>query len=136
MVLSATCHIEAAYAAAAKRSPHRDAVLKDLRITHPIVLADPEEVGPQAIPEVATDAGDYIISSRAADADPESVWLRSSRGRINILDSSPGLQAAEKLGGVRECLQRADSVDVTAFYASLERSGLRYGDAFRGVRFL
>jgi hypothetical protein len=33
-------------------------------------------------------------------------------------------------------LQRADSVDVTAFYANLERAGLRYGDAFRCVRSL
>ncbi|KAN0091906.1 Acyl transferase domain containing protein [Hyaloscypha variabilis] len=135
IVFPASGHIEAAYAAAMNLTPHQDAVIEDMRIEHPIVLTDPEGVGPQSLLEVTTGVGDYSICYRAANAVPESVWQPSSRGRINTLDPIPAL-TSENLESVQERLQRADSVDVTAFYANLERAGLRYGDAFRCVRSL
>ncbi|KAH8660863.1 fatty acid synthase S-acetyltransferase [Tricladium varicosporioides] len=135
IVFPASGHIEAAYAAATNLSPHQNAVIEDMRIEHPIVLTDPEGVAPQTLLEITTGIGDYTICYRAADAGPESTWQPSSRGRINTLDSSPAL-IAENLERVRERLQGADPVDVTAFYAYLERAGLRYGDAFRCVRSL
>jgi acyl transferase domain-containing protein/surfactin synthase thioesterase subunit/NADPH-dependent curcumin reductase CurA/NADP-dependent 3-hydroxy acid dehydrogenase YdfG len=135
IVFPASGHIEAAYAAATNLTPHQNAVIEDLRIEHPIVLTDPEGVAPQTLLEVTTGTGDYTICYRAADASPESTWQPSSRGRINTLDSFPAL-TAENLESVRERLQRADSVDVPAFYTYLERAGLRYGDAFRCVRLL
>jgi acyl transferase domain-containing protein/surfactin synthase thioesterase subunit/NADPH-dependent curcumin reductase CurA/NADP-dependent 3-hydroxy acid dehydrogenase YdfG len=135
IVFPASGHIEAAYAAAMNLTPNQDAVIEDMRIEHPIVLTDPEGVGPQSLLEVTTSVGDYTICYRAADAAPESTWQPSSRGRINTLDPFPAL-TAENLESVRERLQRADPVEVTAFYACLERAGLRYGNAFRCVRSL
>ncbi|KAM5364053.1 hypothetical protein ACJZ2D_011670 [Fusarium nematophilum] len=135
MVFPATGHLEVAFAAATSLGAQRDVVLEDVRIEHPIVLSDPEEVGPQAILEVTTDLGDYVISSRAADAAPEMPWQQSSSGRFNSLDL-PSAMVWENLGAVRARFQLADSVDVTAFYSNFGRSGLRYGDAFRGIRSL
>ncbi|KAH6885006.1 fatty acid synthase S-acetyltransferase [Thelonectria olida] len=132
IVFPATGHLEVAYAAAKSLTSQGDVVLEDVRIEHPIVLTDSNEEAPQALLEVTTDLGDYVISSRAA---PEMPWQQSSRGRFNSLDLPPAM-AGENLDSIRERLQRGDPVDVTAFYSNLDRSGLRYGDAFRGIRSL
>ena len=132
-VFPVTGHIEAAYLAAREFATHAEVWLEDLRFEHPVVLASAEDFAPQVLLEITSPAKDYVISSRPATSSPETAWQICSRGRINAFDQRFNTDL-EALDSVKSRVQTGREVDVENFYWRTDQSGLRYGEAFRGVQ--
>ncbi|KIY04109.1 uncharacterized protein Z520_00801 [Fonsecaea multimorphosa CBS 102226] len=133
LVFPVTGHIEAAYLAARDQMAHMGVWLEDLRFEHPVVLTSAEDFAPQVLLEIVSPAKDYVISTRPANSTPETAWQICSRGRINAFDQRFAT-TAEALDSVRARVRAGREVDVEDFYWRIEQSGLRYGEAFRGVQ--
>ncbi|OGE57109.1 hypothetical protein PENARI_c002G04917 [Penicillium arizonense] len=133
VVFPMTGHVESAYLAAREHLPHKKVWLEDLRFEHPVILASAEDFAPQVLLEITSPANDFVISSRLADSTPEAEWQVCSRGRINAFDQRSET-VPEALDSVRSRVQTGTEVDCETFYQKIEESGLRYGEAFRGVR--
>lgn len=113
--------------------PVTDVWLQDLRFEHPLVLGNSADFAPQVLLEIGSLAKEYTISSRPASSVPTAPWRTCSSGRINALDKFP-CATPETLDTVRSRVQAGKSFNVEKFYQTLDRSGLRYGEAFRGVQ--
>ncbi|PHH79082.1 hypothetical protein CDD80_5641 [Ophiocordyceps camponoti-rufipedis] len=140
ILFPATAHIEAAYMAANEFLSLQDVCLRDVRFKRPLVLTSSQDYAPQVLLEITSEANEYAISTRPADASPSSEWRICSTGRIDSLTSrspSPVPEAVpEALETVASRLRLGKALDVDEFYSTLEKSGLRYGDAFRGIKML
>ncbi|KAK5214208.1 hypothetical protein LTR41_000400 [Exophiala xenobiotica] len=133
LVFPVTGHIEAAYLAAKDHMAHLEVCLEDLRFEHPVVLTSAEDFAPQVLLEITSPAKDYVISTRPATSTPQTAWQICSRGRINTFDQ-PSTTTPEALECVKSRVRAGREVDVEDFYRRIEQSGLRYGEAFRGVQ--
>ncbi|OBT55672.1 PKS-like protein [Pseudogymnoascus sp. 24MN13] len=135
-VFPATGQAEAVFLAATKLLLPQSATsirLQDMRFEHALVMAAADDFPPQVQLEITSAAHDFILSFRAADSSPADAWQVICRGRIDTSDSfsRPSL---EMLDTVQSRIQTGEEVDIKTFYSTLERAGLRYGDAFRGVQ--
>ncbi|KAE8351975.1 polyketide synthase [Aspergillus coremiiformis] len=124
VVFPMTGHVEAAYMAAKQYMPGMRVWLENLRFESPVVLVPAQDFAPQ----------DFVIASRPAASNPDSVWQICSRGRINMFDH-PSSSNPEALESVKSRIQMGGiQLDVEDFYTTIERSGLRYGEAFRCIK--
>ncbi|KAK5997058.1 Erythronolide synthase [Cladobotryum mycophilum] len=134
MVFPMTGHVEAAFLGAREHMPHEKNVwLEDLRFEHPVVLASAEDFAPQILFEITSPAKDFVIASRPADSTKDSSWQICSRGRINSVDQSAGT-SPEAMESVKNRVQAGTKVRIDHFYRTIDKSGLRYGEAFRAIK--
>ncbi|KAJ2974958.1 hypothetical protein NQ176_g5785 [Zarea fungicola] len=135
LIFPMTGHLEAAYLAAKECLAKQDGVwLQDIQFNHPVILQPPEEFAPQVMLEVTSSANDYVVASRPADSASNAAWQMCSRGRMNHVDSPPNNGTPGDMNQSRTRIQAGVRVDAKLFYKALDRSGLRYGDAFRAIQ--
>ncbi|KAI9164151.1 Mycocerosic acid synthase [Paramyrothecium foliicola] len=129
-----TGHLEAAYLAAKEHMPYETNVwLENLSFEHPLILTSAEEFAPKVLLEITTLSKDFVIASCPTTTARENAWQVCSRGRINAVDQPP-IVPSEPMHSVKARIEAGMKVNVDKFYKKIEKSGLRYGKAFRAVR--
>ncbi|KAM4060057.1 polyketide synthase dehydratase [Hirsutella rhossiliensis] len=92
-----------------------------------------EDFPPQVYLEITSPAKDYVVCTRPAGSNSHTQWQVCSRGRINAFNviKQPD---PESLHSITSRLCTRLSVNVDEYYSTIEKSGLRYGEAFRVVQ--
>lgn len=133
IVFPATGHIELAWAVAAEQVRHDSWFLEDLNFDTALILPEDADHPLQARLEIVSSEGDYRICTRPAEAKAETPWTRHSSGRINSThDRFP--RTMETLDAVRRRFRESDSLPVEAFYETIHKAGLDYGEKFQCIR--
>ncbi|NES13758.1 MULTISPECIES: type I polyketide synthase [Micromonospora] len=131
-VLPASLLLDAALSATRRLLDDPTAVVERLALTRVTVvgeLAEGDTLQLVLLPETGA-GGTLRVYSRPAG--PDASWSEVARGRYGTAGDEPiGGPTAEPLDAVRT--RCAEPVDTAAYYARLDRAGLRYGPAFRGI---
>ncbi|MEM7417082.1 MAG: type I polyketide synthase [Gemmatimonadota bacterium] len=130
-VFPAAGHIELAVAAARSAFGAESVRVADLGL-HSALMLDSEDG--QAGPEVqvvleptGAASGSFSVHSRSV-ADERGAWTLHAQARVEGLSGSP------TAGPFEEAASRcSDSVDLTAYYASVDEFGLDYGPTFQAL---
>ncbi len=133
IVFPATGHLELAWAVAGEQFRHEAFFLENLHFDSPLILPDNSRHPLDVRLEIGSGEGDYRICSRAADAPRDAAWSRHSSGRINTTHDRFE-KSTTSLADLQQQFLNAEVLPVEAFYETLRKAGLDYGEKFRCVQ--
>ena len=123
IVYPAAGQIELVHAAALESFGNEYSFIEKMEFLTPLFLSEEGEL-PQIQLEILGNEGDFHISSRVKDGD----WIIHSSGKLNLM----GDEFNQEIPNLIEIKSKmTDVIDLSNFYKSLNKKGLKYGNSFQ-----